>query len=829
MRREPVRIDSTAWWGLVYVVLVVALATVGAWPIYQTERLALLGAAAAVLGPGAILAGRYLRWRWWQTTIVAVVLYLLAAVGLAVPSALTGPLAALGGAGDAVVGLVVGWKQILTLELPLGDYQAVLVPFFAVVYAGAVIASALIVRGGRAAAVAAPIAVLMAAFGPVFGASATSEPLQLGPVPVPAPRELAVGLGLLVLSIVWLVGRGRLDRARALRLARARTGAVQQRRESFAAAARRNVLGGAIVVIALAAGLLVAPAASGLADRTAWRDQVDPSLVVQRQASPLAAYRSWFTADAIESELFTVSGDTETVGRLRLATLDDYDGHEFHVAADGAAGRFDRLPTNGRVDGADAQLEITVGDGLEGVWTPVPEGLRSSPAFAGPRAELLADSFYVSADRATAVTVTDAAGDGLVAGDRYSVWAPAGAGAAELSGSGGESLVDPETHPALAAWVEQQQVGRTAADVVELVGRLVERGYLTHSVSEDAQALTWVARLTEQTGYAFESSYSGHSAARTEELFASLSDQQQRAGEDAPPEALVAAPGDDEQFATAAALVARYLGFESRVAIGVRLGETAPAGVPACADVCTGENVTAWAEVRSASGDWAALASTPQFAMPPSVIAEGEELPQNPTVPQQESSDPIDPPEALSEDAESAPLTDEQEEQARLAQAFAALRLVALVLAVVALVLLPVIVLAVGKLLRRRGRRAAVSPEVSIVGAWEELIDTYTDARIAVPRDGTRLQIAAELGRPRAVQLAQAVDVAVFGEHPPGPEQAHAAWSLLDAERSEVLGQGGARAVLRHALSPASFLRRLDSGTGSTAGWPTARRKEALS
>lgn len=829
MRRQAARIDSTGWWGLGYVVLAVALATASAWPIYGDQRVLLLGAAAAVLGPGAVLAGRYLAWRWWQTGIVAVALYLLGAVGLAVPSALTGPLAALGGAGDAVVGLVVGWKQILTLELPLGDYQAVLVPFFAVVYAGALMAAALIVRGGRLATLAAPIAVLMSAFGPVFGASATSEPLALGGLVIPAPRELGIGLGLLLASIVWLVGRGRLDRARALRLARARTGAVQQRRESFAAAARRNALGGAILTVALAAGLLVAPAASGLTDRSAWRDQVDPSLVVQRQASPLAKYRSWFTAEQVDDALFAVAGDTAAVPRLRLATLDAFDGHEFHVADDSAAGRFSRLPTNGRVDASDAQLDITVADGYDGVWTPVPEGLRSSPSFSGERAEQLADSFYVSDDRATAVTVTDASGDGLVAGDRYRVWAPVGAGEAELTGTGGEALVDPELHPELAAWVEQQQVGRTAADLEELVGRLVERGYLSHAVSEDAQSATWIARLGEQAGYAFESSYSGHSTARTEELFASLSDQQQRAGDDPTPEALVAAPGDDEQFATAAALVARYLGFESRVVVGVRLGDDAPAGVPACDEVCTGGNVTAWAEARSAAGDWVALATTPQFAMPPSVIAEGEELPQNPTVPQQESSDPIDPPEALSEDADSAPLTDEQEEQARLAQALIALRLVALVLAVVALVLLPVIVLAAGKLLRRRGRRSAASPEVAIVGAWEELVDTYTDARIAVPRDGTRLQIARELGRPRAVQLAQAVDVAVFGEHPPEPEQAHAVWALVDAERAEVLGRGGARAVLRHALSPASFLRRLDTGTGSTAGWPTARRKEAVS
>src|SRR5690606_31874624 len=148
--------------------------------------------------------------------------------------------------------------------------------------------------------------------------------------------------------------------------------------------------------------------------------------------------------------------------------------------------------------------------------------------------------------------------------------------------------------------------------LVELVDRLRARGYLSHALRSDDDAADWNAALQARADYEVTASRAGHSAPRIEEHFGPLVEQQRRAGDDAPEQLLIAGIGDDEQFATAAALLARYLGFESRVVVGVRLGDTgAELGVEPCAEVCTGANVTAWAEARAASGGWVVLDATP--------------------------------------------------------------------------------------------------------------------------------------------------------------------------------------------------------------------------
>ncbi|UUT36540.1 transglutaminase-like domain-containing protein [Microbacterium elymi] len=84
---------------------------------------------------------------------------------------------------------------------------------------------------------------------------------------------------------------------------------------------------------------------------------------------------------------------------------------------------------------------------------------------------------------------------------------------------------------------------------------------------------------------------------------------------------LVAATGDDEQFSVAVALIAEELGFPARVVVGARLSGP-DTGVPLCAEgVCTGGTITAWTEVRSASGQWVPIditRSTPRAHRTPS-------------------------------------------------------------------------------------------------------------------------------------------------------------------------------------------------------------------
>jgi hypothetical protein len=807
-------------WGLFYLLAGVALATASAWEIYRTPRLVLVAAVGAALGIGVVLLVRALRRPAWSITPLVALGYLLLVVPVAIPSALWSPVEVLRGVRDGVVGIVLGWKQLLTLSLPLGDYQAVLVPFFVLVVVGTAVAAHLISREGAGTAGAAGVVVALTAFGILFGGSSTGAALALGDFRLPAPRELLLGVLLVLLSVLWLVGRARLLRAAALRSAQAQSTSVRQGAETFALRLRRQIAGILLVVVALVAGLALAPLAQSIAPRQALRDDVDPLLVVRQQPSPLAGYRSWFTDAGLESELFTVSG-AEGVDRVRIATLDAYDGDQFRVSAGPDGLRYVRLP--GGAPGTGAEVRITIGAGYRGIWLPVPAGIGTAPAFEGGRAAALADGFYLDADSGSAIDVavagdTTADAHGLLPGDGYVVAAGAEPVAADFPGEQGtEARISADAYPKLAEWVELQAVPRTGAGVAELVDRLRARGYLSHSVTDADGSAAWIADLASRADYAFLSSRSGHSAARIESLFTDLTAQQLRAGEEAGEDALVAAVGDDEQFAVAAALLARYLGFDSRVVVGVRLAsdESSP-GVPVCVTVCTGANVSAWTEVRSATGGWTALDATPQFEVSPITITNGEKLPENPTTPDQVASEPLDPPQAQRDDSESP-----NDTPAPVPAWWEALLPILVVAGTVGLtlllLLLPVLVLAVAKVVRRRSRRDAPIPEVSMVGAWTELVAGYVDLGFDVPERASRTGIARAVGRPRALVLAAEVDRAVFAEHPPERVASTASWRLVDEERRELAAAVPLNRRLLAAIAPTSLLRDLGASRATLA------------
>lgn len=808
-READSRITALQVWALGYVLVGILLATAAAWPVYQTPRVLLVGLVGGALGAAVAVTARLLRWGLLLGALVAVGAYLVVSVPLAIPSALSLP-GLLGGLRDAVLGVVLGWKQMLTLSPPLGEYQAVLIPFLVVSLFGAFLATSFALRAGRRAIIATPIVAAMTVFGIAFGLGATSDGVTIAGVEVPAPREWLIGVALFAASLVWLVGRSRIQRARSLRLVAA-TG-VRRRGAPVWLAVRRHLLSGALVVVALVAGLAIAPAAAGWTDRSVLRDEVEPMVVVQRQTSPLSAYRGWFTADRLETPVIELGGDVSEVDRIRFVTLDAYDGDDFHVAPEE---RFSRLPRTAPPADGRVTIDVTVGDGYRGIWVPAPAGLAEAPRFSGERADALADGFHVDVDGDTALTVADApgAGDGLVPGDAYTVLADAPArtdGITELRG--GDSTLDADAYPALVEWAEMQEQPRTGAGFVELVDRLRARGYLSHGLLDDASSAAWVGALEQSDGYSFAASYAGHSAARVEEVFTTLIDQERRAGSDAAPELLVSAVGDDEQFAAAAALLARHWGLDSRVVVGVRTpaADEVP-GIPACDEVCTGANMSAWVEVRSQGGAWLPIDVTPQFAMLPSAITEGEQLPEHPTVPEQPRSEALDPPQAQSDSNDDAPPL-EAPESGFLAILLPILRAAGLGLLVLALLALPLLVLLFAKRRRTRSRRQADDPETRLAGAWEELVDLYADHDIAMDVHGTRVQRARSTDRGAALRLAALVDQGVFAGDPPSADQAEAGWRIVDAERTALVADQSRWKRLRVRLRPASFLRRVRPG-----------------
>ncbi|MFK4731007.1 transglutaminase-like domain-containing protein [Agromyces mediolanus] len=818
--RGPSPFDTASLLGLGYVVVAVVLATIAAWPVYASPRMLLVAAVGLALGLGIAILARVLRWRGLGGALLvvaaAVVGYALVVVPVAIPSALGSPSRFLDGVRDGFVGIVVGWKQLLTLALPLGEYQAVLVPFLLVILLGSLVGGLLVVPDRSWSPLAVLVGFGMTAFGIVFGSSALSAPIWIGPVQVPAPRELLVGVGGLIAAVGWLLLRSR--SARRIALQRATAGTVQRAGLSGWVAVRRRAVAGGLVAVALVAGAAVAPAAAELADRSALRDRIDPELAVRQAPSPLTGYRAAFTSDRIDEPWLELDGDTAGVERVRIATLDEFDGEMFQVAADPADAdtRFTRLPRAAIRGADDAEFELTVGDGYRGLWVPAPLGLIAAPDFSGERAVALEDGFHRSADGATSISIAPLPGSsgrdaerGLTAGDRYRLVAHADEtrGLDVLGSPATQSALDEESYPALTAWVELQAQPRTAEGLATLVERLRARGYLSHAATDGEAAAGWIERMG--SGYAFLPSYSGHSTARIEALFTQLVDQQRLAGEQASDAELVAGVGDDEQFSAAVALLARSLGYESRVVLGFRLaGAEEVDGVERCDEVCPGGALTAWVEVRSPNGEWATVDVTPQHEVAPSFIKEGEQLPQHPTRPERPDTDTLDPPPAQSDasEAEAAPVEDAGTDLSLL---FGVLKWTGLGLAALLCLLLPLLALLAAKRWRRAARRRESAPEVRIVGAWDELVDRYVDEGVIPGESATRAATARASGRPAAAALAALVERAVFAGDPPSPADADAAWAIVDQETTALRSREGAPRRLAVTLSFASFLRSI--------------------
>jgi hypothetical protein len=144
---------------------------------------------------------------------------------------------------------------------------------------------------------------------------------------------------------------------------------------------------------------------------------VEPEIDLSAAVSPLSEYRSLFAEDRADDVLFTVAAASALPARIRLATLDAYDGEVFRAGGEGAvdSGRFIRVPsTLDPGPGAPVSARVTV-ESLDGIWMPT-AGRLSAVEFTGSRAAALADRFYYNAAAAAGVQT---AGGGLREDDAY--------------------------------------------------------------------------------------------------------------------------------------------------------------------------------------------------------------------------------------------------------------------------------------------------------------------------------------------------------------------------------------------------------------------------
>nr|WP_302182838.1 transglutaminase-like domain-containing protein [Microbacterium hominis] len=786
--------------GTAFAIAVVVIAGAAAWPIYRAPSYLVLVAVASLVAGVLAAASRFWRWDGWITAAAVAAALLLTGVPLAVPSRLGPPGELLRGIAEVGTGVVVAWKDLVTVDLPVGSYRNLLVPALVVFLVGTCAMLVLSWRDDRAAYAAAPIGLAMISFGLFFGSAAASAPWDLGAVTLFAPVETALGLSGLLTAMLWLAWRAHDERRRALERAAAGSGVRMSTRPS-SADRRRAALGAGIIAVASAVAVAVVPFAARGVDRDVLRTAIGPEIDLSAEVSPLARYRALFDDARAADVLFTVTGPA-LPDRVRLATLDAYDGEVFRSGGSGAVddARFVRVPSElDPGEGTAIEAVVTI-DGLTGVWMPT-AGALAGVDFAGGRAAALDDGFYYSQASSAGVQI---AGGGLRAGDRYTLHGVEAEAVAvadlRAPGIADGDVVAPDS---LREWMDRNVVGSGGQALADAVALLRERGYLSHGLSVTEESV-WVTALPS---YEFQPSASGHSLARVNSMFTRLLEREvdPRAAESGN---YVAAIGDDEQFAVATALVARELGFPSRVVLGARLADTGE-GLTTCEEgVCRAQDLAAWTEVRGAGGAWVPVDVTPQYENSPSLDVTEQRDPEVVTDVLPDTVDEVEPPDPVQEDTLADPADDEQA-GLDLSWLWPILRVAGIVFLLLLVAFGPFLVVIVAKALRRRGRRTHPAPAVRVSGGWDEYVDAAVDAGLVAPRELTRRELAGAFESASGVALADTADRAVFSDAEVSAADAEAFWRLVDDERRSLRRGRGVWRGLAATVSLRSFLRQL--------------------
>ena len=729
------------------------------WPVAAGVGL-VLGLAVAVAGA---------RWRWPAVLQVAVLVlgYVLVAGPVVAPTVTTARVVPTPASLRAVVETAVhAWKDVLTLPLPAGDQTSLLT---VVLLTAAVLtwwAAAVTLRARRAAWALPAVAL------------AFVVPVALGGPDTVAP--VLRGVGLTVVATGWAVWRHGVPRVEVLDGPDAPGG-----RRALVAS---RVRGGALMLLAAGGiAVVVAPATAAFDARHTLRESVVPPLRLEDYRSPLTGFRG-YVKDHADDVLLTVAG-LPAGARLRLATLDGYDGVVYDVAGSGQA-TFEHL-SGGGATGTVTHVDVEVGT-YAGVWVPGAGDVRAV-RYAGPRADELARSTFHDAGSGTVITTA-----GLTTGDRYAldVVLPTVHADASLVGHAFDAvaLPTPTGVPDVVSTVASELAagGSGPSAARSLQAALSGQGYFSHGLAGET------------------TSRAGHTAERIATLLGA--------------EQMV---GDDEQYAVAMALMARQLGMPARVVMGFY-----PAHVTHGPVQLTGSDVHAWVEIAYQGVGWVPYDPTP--AQDRTVT---EETPQPRSQPRPQ---PLQPPEPVDKPAELPPDSRQEESDDQEAEqtASGAGHVLAIVVTVaVPLVLLggPLLVVALAKSRRARRRARAATTAARVSGGWHEVVDHAIDLGATVPAGVTRRETVTLLAPtfPAAdiETLAARADASVFGAGEPSDEDVRTLWALVDQARGAMSGSVGLRRRVVARFSSRSLRaqrarRRADAARTERPAPPARRARE---
>ncbi|MEV1130851.1 transglutaminaseTgpA domain-containing protein [Agromyces sp. NPDC049794] len=750
--RRPLGVQRP-WPTAISVVLVVAMlaaAMVPWWPVYESPAFLVAAAVAIIAGAAVGLVGARLRWPAWRTVVAVFIAYLVLGVPAAVPGrAIGGVLPTPQGIVELLAGAALSWKQLVTIAVPVGSYQALLVPPFLLGLVASTIAITIALRSRHPSAAIVPPALLLLA-GIALGV-------------VHSALGLETGLVFLVTAVAWLVRVG---------IARRRAITVGRPVEAALADARRVLGASALVAVALVGATAAAFAMPG-PPRSVVRAELQPPFEPQEHESPLAGFRAAFDPEIADQPMLTVTGLPAGWG-IRIATLDTYDGIVYSVGGSdgsGESGRFTRVPY--RLDQSDTdgrQVEVGVSVlGYSDVWVPG-VGRLERITFEGDRAELLADGFFYND-----VTGTAAVRPGLRTGDRYlasSVAPPVAESLGELQPGTSVLPAAPELPDELLRLLDQWAPAsdEPGERLEALIAGFHREGYVSHGLEDERP------------------SRSGHAIDRLAEL-----------GTERP------MIGDGEQYATAAALMARRIGFPARVVVGFLpdRADTDDEASDGTTVFVSGEQ-QAWIEVQTADGRWLGIDPNPEVREIP------EKEPDEPTIvsrPQTALPPPAErtPVDGLDADPELALDDRDEGSEPWLAVLLGVLTVTGVVTLAAAVLVSPFLAIIAAKLRRRRLRRRAATPVERIEGGWQEFADTAADFGYPIRSNATRAEQAATVGGLAPLVLASVVDRAVFAPDGPLDDDDRLVWDTVDELQQRLSAPRTRRERLRAAISLTSL------------------------
>ncbi|AZS42668.1 hypothetical protein BWL13_00203 [Microbacterium oleivorans] len=737
---------------------VVLLLTVGIVGFAATfDGPAYLVAAIGALVLGLALAWVGARWRWGILSVAGatVAVYFVFGGVLALPhTSFLGFVPTLETWRQLAVGIVTSWKDLLTTVPPVAPGDGHLIVPFLMTLLATVLTASLALRLRRAAWALIPASLYIAG------------EILMGTAQAVAP--LVQGALFVIVAVVWLSLRTMWSPEHTA-VEAATPGADASR----AARLRRLVSGGIVLALATGAGAAVAATAAPPTQRYILRDFVVPPFDIHDYASPLQAWRK-YVRDFKTEPLFTVTGLPKD-GRVRLATMDSYDGVVYNVAEDGAgsSSAFTSVRSNmsPQATGDETKVRIDI-ENLQGVWLPSVGSARDI-TFAGDRATDLRRGAHFNDATGTAVVTS-----GVQSGDAYTIdtIVPIVPEDEQLADTPFAPLKMPKQSGIPQSLSElasnATEDAETPVDQARaLQSYLQTEGYFSHGLADDVY------------------SPSGHGAARITTL---VSNEQM--------------VGDDEQYAVTMALMAIQLGMPARVVMGWHPdeGEKDAGGV----FTATGENMHAWVEIAFEGKGWVPFDPTPDEDNEPSQQNTKPRANPKPQVlqPPPPAQEPAELPPALAEERDQ-----DDEKDANLDWLGPVLLWTAGGLGTILLLMSPFLIIGGIKASRRTRRLRAERTADRVSGGWDELVDRAVDYRVAVPAGSTRAESASVVGEAfdgaRVATLAQQADADVYGPGDPSPEDVDNFWREVDVIVASMAGGATFWQRLRARLSLRSLRR----------------------